>query len=211
MDPHIDRHGHRQQRTPETDLLKWIQARELYDSFRCQHPIAREYTFEDKSRLDMIFTSSRLATRLLKIGHVDMTNIAPSDHRLVLTSLTLQGNSHLTRQQTQVHSRQAGFRFSWRETTSEHWTEFSEMVTTAVELHKERLAEQGLLTHEGMDQDRDRKVELRQVKLEAGWRIFSSLVMDSARATIPGKKVGRSGVKPSKEITLLHLTRSLAR
>ncbi|KAG0312980.1 hypothetical protein BG000_006055, partial [Podila horticola] len=209
MDPRIDRLPQRGGARPETELLQWLQTQALYDAFRSIHPLTRGYSFGTTSRIDMVFVSQTLAHRFIQCTHDSLDGIADSDHQMVNVSLTLHGSQHLTRQSHQKYAKPVGFRFTFREAGMDEFGEFCKNLTQQLEKSKDELKAIGLLTFSGKvdeeEQDQFDVVQLQGINLERGWTIYSKAVMKAAKATIPGKKVGRSGIKPAAELSAHHL------
>ncbi|KAG0337934.1 hypothetical protein BG005_003910, partial [Podila minutissima] len=215
MDPRVDRSPQRGGAKPETELLQWLQTQALYDAYRSIHPTARGYSFRTTSRIDMVFVSQTLAHRFIQCTHDSLEGIADSDHQMVNVSLTLHGSQHLTRHNHQRYARPTGFRFLFREAEADDFNEFSKNLTLHLEKDKEQLEAIGIRPLDEKETEAEaEKIDvdrLRRIDLERGWTLYSKAVMKAAKATIPGKKVGRSGVKPAAELSVHHLIRALSR
>ena len=62
--PRLDRSRENASGTrPESALLQWLETQPLHDVFRAMHPLQEDFTFGNKSRIDMIFVSDIFADR----------------------------------------------------------------------------------------------------------------------------------------------------
>lgn len=53
--------------------------------------------------------------------------------------------------------------------------------------------------------------QLRRMDLNKSWSWYSEHLVKSGKETLPGKKVGRSGIRPMAEVSLQHIIRSCSR
>ncbi|KAF9140996.1 hypothetical protein BGX20_007445, partial [Mortierella sp. AD010] len=169
------------------------------------HPTTRSYTCRDTSRIDMIFTSHRLALRIVKVSHKDMPEALHSDHRMVSLSIAIDGAEHLTDYTPSPPKKATGFRFQFRDATKDQWEEFTKALTTELD-DLDTLHQLGLRHPDDMIEGPP--VFLTDVDLNRVWEWYSKAVINNAKDTLPGKKVGRSGVKPASEMSLRHIIRA---
>ncbi|KAF9188919.1 hypothetical protein BGZ49_003890, partial [Haplosporangium sp. Z 27] len=206
--PQLDRARDNSRSNAETALLRWIGTQPLFDTFRFVHPTTRSYTFQDTSRIDMIFTNHRIALRVLKVSHKDMPDSIQSDHRMVSVSIALDGQEHLTDYTPCPPKKATGFRFQFRDATAEQWEDFTKTLTVALD-DRNAISQLGL-NYPG-DISTGSPKSLADVDLNQVWQWYSKAVTNSAKATIPGKTVGRSGVKPASEMSIRHIIRSCSK
>lgn len=89
----------------------------MFDSFRFIKPTARECTFKDISRIDMIFMSHRLLKRTQKVAHKDLAPTITSDHGMVMATILMRGAEHLTDGKVIEGKKPIGSRFQFRDAT----------------------------------------------------------------------------------------------
>lgn len=235
MDPRKDRALRRGGSQPETSLLQWVQTQALYDCYRVIHPTTPGFTLEETSRIDMIFVSHNLAARFIQCTHDNPDDDlmvdggkAMSDHIMVNAQFTLHGSQHLTRHVHQKFKKPTGFRFLFQDTEEDDYESFDHNLSRAIKENKDEWSALGVQMSNDKDQtmddgtvEKDRMAEVKEVTLkeeslldldlEQSWTKYSKMVMKAAKENIPGKKVGRSGMKPAAELSAHHLIRSLSR
>jgi len=210
-DPRIDRKRESARGSrPETALLQWLETQPLHDVFRAVHPLREDYTCQDTSRIDMVFVSDLLADRIMKVKHKSLAGIVESDHKMVAAAFTMHG---LMEQSLGgiLYKKPKGYRFLFRETTNKDWEAFADDVSARLR-DKNEMSTMGLRRYDPEEEDINITLEdLQRIDVERAWRWYSEGVMTSAKDNLPGKVVGKTGVKPEKELSLMHLVRDLAR
>ncbi|KAF9431129.1 hypothetical protein BGZ76_000532 [Entomortierella beljakovae] len=104
---------------------------------------------------------------------------------------------------------QTGFRFQFRDAEEEDWENFKTAFTESLDdintIHTFGLR------HLDDTTDEQFPTQLRHIDLNRVWSWYSKKMMKCAKDNLPGKVVGKSGVKPEAELSLLHIIRSCAR
>ncbi|KAF9555307.1 hypothetical protein EC968_009018, partial [Mortierella alpina] len=209
MNPKMDRSRVSQSSRPETPFLQWVELQALHDSYRLLHPTSRDYTLGNKSRIDMIFVSTSLAERFVTAGIKQLGDTVSSDHQMATLTLTLHGTQHLTRQTAKKYKKPKGFRFQLKETSHEQWTLYETELDEA--LRKSTVAD-ALGLQMPVEGDAEQAVaDYETVDLNKIWNWYSKTVLNIAKKTLPGKIVGRSGVRPGAEIDIRNIIQGLAR
>ncbi|KAI7824305.1 hypothetical protein BC939DRAFT_476727 [Gamsiella multidivaricata] len=155
----------------------------------------------------MIFLDSLLVDRLLEVKHSSIDGIS-SDHKMVAVKLTLHGLTEAPSSPIK-YKKPKGFRFSFRDTGKLEWTAFKEALDDLLS-DKEKMRELGL-KEPTEDNDTNTLEDLHKVDVERAWRWYSKNMLQCAKDTLPGKIVGRSGMKPESDLSALHLVRDLGR
>ncbi|KAF9561559.1 hypothetical protein BGW38_009004, partial [Lunasporangiospora selenospora] len=118
---------------------------------------------------------------------------------MVRTTFILNGLEHLVPLHKSSYKKPKGFRFQFREAKKEHWEEFEESVSDELE-DEEKLEKLGL--EEWNEEEEVTETEtLQNLDLNAAWNWYSKVVLRCAKETVPGRIVGRSGLKPGKEVS----------
>ncbi|KAF9343362.1 hypothetical protein BGX26_005858, partial [Mortierella sp. AD094] len=127
---------------------------------------------------------------------------------MVTASITTQG---LLRAPSNPHKykKPKGFRFKFRDTEKEQWEAFADAMNGQLQ-DKEKMKALGLKGISDVD-NADLTEDLRKVDLEEAWRWYSTIMINCAKEILPGKVVGRSGLKPGSELSILHMVRDLGR
>ncbi|KAF9931145.1 hypothetical protein BGZ65_005032 [Modicella reniformis] len=130
---------------------------------------------------------------------------------MVVATFALHGTEHLTNYNPCPPKKPTGFRFQFRdatEDTKEQWEDFTDNL-------KERLDDPDTFKRLGLrhptETDDKEGSQTQQVDLNKVWEWYSKHLVASGKATLLGKKVGRSGVKPQAEVSLQHIIRSCAK
>ncbi|KAF9555486.1 hypothetical protein EC968_008900, partial [Mortierella alpina] len=209
MNPKMDRSRACQSSRPETPFLQWVEVQALYDSYRLFHPTTKGYTLGNKSRIDMIFVSTSLAERFVTAGIKQLGDTVSSDRQMDTLTLTLHGTPHLIRQTAKKYKKPKGFRFQLKETSHEQWALYETELDEA--LRKSMVAD-ALGLQMPVEGDEEQAVaDYETVDLNKIWNWYSKTVLTIAKKTLPGKIVGRSGVRPGAEIDIRNIIQGLAR
>ena len=207
-DPRIDRRNSaRNSNNPETDILKWLRTEQIHDIFRAAHPTKQEYTCQDVSRIDMIFTNSLLVDRLLEVKHNTVDGVS-SDHKMVTAIISVHGLIQ-TMANPIKYKKPRGYRFRFRDTDKAQWNDFKDAL--GKELNDVARMEEFGLKDLDQDEDMDRLEDLRKVDIEKAWRWYSKTMLRCAKSNLPGKIVGKTGTKPQAELSIRHIVRDLGR
>ncbi|KAF9988903.1 hypothetical protein BGZ79_005068, partial [Entomortierella chlamydospora] len=101
-----------------------------------------------------------------------------------------------------------GFRFNFKETEKVQWRAFEDAMNIQLG-DPEKMKTFGI---KGLlEEDTDQIGRLRKLDIEEAWRWYSSVIMECAKNNLPGRVVGRSGVKPKSELSVLSMIRDLGR
>ncbi|KAF9152037.1 hypothetical protein BGX20_005248, partial [Mortierella sp. AD010] len=170
------------------------------------HPLSRDYTCQETSRIDMIFLSGLLDDRIIKVRHKKLETVK-SDHKMVIADITLNGL--FTPPRKRPYKKPKGWRFLLRETSKEDWEVFEfeierRMGATGAPLEKlglKRFERGGDNSGEDLEKLNGNLTaeDLEKVDITQAWRWYSSQVK-SACEVLPKKKVGGSGIKPEREL-----------
>ncbi|KAF8953808.1 hypothetical protein BGZ46_003132, partial [Entomortierella lignicola] len=154
----------------------------------------------------MVFLDSLLVDRLSKVKHKDV-DVITSDHKMVIATISTQGLLQAPSNPNK-YKKPKGFRFKFRDTDKPQWEAFEEAVSGQLR-DPEKMKEFGI--KELWDDNADQMGRLRKLDIEGAWRWYSSIIMECAKEHLPGRVVGRSGVKPESELSILHMIRVLSK
>ncbi|KAG0195204.1 hypothetical protein BGX28_002008, partial [Mortierella sp. GBA30] len=119
----------------------------------------------------------------------------------------MYGAALLGNVETTKYRQRIGFRFCFREATTEHWEEFERAVSVHFRDHPNH-DKNGL--HDMSEDDHVPRDVLESINIERTWEWYSSSIMKIAKKKLPGRVVGRTGLRPEAEMNLSFLVRSLA-
>ncbi|KAF9972727.1 hypothetical protein BGZ75_001375, partial [Mortierella antarctica] len=157
----------------------------------------------------MIFVSTSLAARFTAADIKPLGDTVSSDHHMATLTLTTHGTQHLTRQNAQKYKKPKGFRFQLKETSQEQWALYATGLDEAL---RRNMAEDNHGLKTPAEEDEEQEVaDYKTLDIDKIWNWYSKLVLATAKKTLPGKVVGRSGVRPGSEIDIRNIIRGLAR
>ncbi|KAF9367394.1 hypothetical protein BGX21_007453, partial [Mortierella sp. AD011] len=100
------------------------------------------------------------------------------------------------------------FRFNFKETEKVQWKAFGDAMNIQL-LDPEKMKTFGI--NGLLEEDADQIGRLKKLDIEEAWRWYSSVIMECAKYNLPGRVVGRSGVKPKSELSVLSMIWDLCR
>ncbi|KAG0352913.1 hypothetical protein BGZ54_002515 [Gamsiella multidivaricata] len=150
---------------------------------------------------------SLLVDRLLDVKHDD-ANGTLSDHKMVTAIMSVQGLITASSDPFK-YKEPKGFRFQFRDTQAEQLKAFGEALSLKLS-DWSQMREYGL-KEPAIGMENNGVEDLRRVDIEKAWREYSKTLIQCAKDNLPGKIVGRAGLKPESELSVLHLVRDLGR
>ncbi|KAK3848353.1 MAG: hypothetical protein J3R72DRAFT_415711 [Linnemannia gamsii] len=160
---------------------------QLTDSFRKLYPEVRAYSFNETSRLDMIWLSQGLTGVLTGAGMTPLEGSVRTDHKACFAALdvrTLVKPTHILEQYYAL-----GYKIKVDDASDEQWDLYSIQLDEAVDAKMES----GSMRSNGMGADTSPPMDTPTIKedmIDTAWDNLAAAIMEVALKVLPRKRVG---------------------
>ncbi|KAF9967103.1 hypothetical protein BGZ70_000078, partial [Mortierella alpina] len=190
VDPALDRRNvDRTSRTPEGKLLRELILRQFYDTYRTLHPTTPGYTYNDESRLDMVWVSEGLEPYLRDVSIKPIEGNIVSDHKAVMATFDTRTLADPTPQHILDRSYSHVLKVNLRDVKSKHWEKYGEKLDRDLISHRNLTNEEVQRLLRPPEEGKDAPI-LEAEHLDLVWDILSKSIMDVALETLPRKRMG---------------------
>jgi len=210
VNPSIDRANKDRNTTmPELPLFNWLTNNSFIDTYRAIHPTDRLYTWNQESRIDMIWSDPTLASYLHSVSSFPLLTPISSDHLFIVATFSVRSLIRPSPAATRGTYDKRSKKISLEDATDENWEAFASRVDDVLCRHGDLQAlniptKPSSQPGVGPDPastpephwDAIQTLDLATVPLEQLWHVLEDAIMSAAKYTLPCKRVGGPPSRP---------------